>query len=268
MNTTTDLPEPRFATAAAPFLEDCAVVELRDYRLHAGQRETLVDLFEREFVETQEACGMRVMAQFRDLDDDDRFVWLRGFADMAARRCGLEAFYGGPVWQRHRDAANATMVDSSDVRLLRPARPAWAAVTPASPRRRTDDFDDIDEVAHAPAAMVVLATLLRPDSIDAAALRVVERELLPAWRDAGVPPCAVFVTENAVNDFPRLPVRTEAQALVWLTRVPQAGAWEQAAARLADNPAWVRRALPALQRGAGATLTLRRLVPTRRSLMR
>jgi hypothetical protein len=267
MSATTDLAAPPTAAGAAaparaPMLEDCAVVELRDYALHAGQRDALVELFEREFVETQEDCGMRVMAQFRDLDRADRFVWLRGFAGMAARRHGLEAFYGGPVWQRHRDAANATMVDSTDVRLLRPARQAWAPVTPALPRRRRDDHEEI------PGALYVLATLLRPGDIDAATLRIVERELLPAWSDAGVPPCAVFATENASNDFPRLPVRTDAQALVWLARVPHAAAWERAAARLADTPAWALRALPALQRGAGATLSLRRLVPTRRSLLR
>jgi NIPSNAP len=99
-----------------------SVVELRQYRLHPGVRDTLIDLFDREFVETQEAVGMRVI-QLRDLDDPDRFVWLRGFRDMRTRAKALQAFYDGPVWQEHRDAANATMIDSNDVLLLRPARP-------------------------------------------------------------------------------------------------------------------------------------------------
>ncbi|HET7865773.1 MAG TPA: hypothetical protein VFL86_15325 [Burkholderiaceae bacterium] len=55
----------------------CHVVELRQYTLHAGQRDVLIDLFDREFVETQEAVGMTVMGQFRDLDDADRFSPLR-----------------------------------------------------------------------------------------------------------------------------------------------------------------------------------------------
>ena len=61
-------------------------------------RETLIGLFDRELVESQETVGVAVLGQFRDLDDPDAFVWLRGFADMDARRRGLEAFYGGPVW--------------------------------------------------------------------------------------------------------------------------------------------------------------------------
>jgi hypothetical protein len=39
---------------------------------------------------------------------------------MAACGEGLRAFYGGPVWAAHRDAANATMIDSDNVFLLRP----------------------------------------------------------------------------------------------------------------------------------------------------
>src|SRR5258708_966774 len=101
----------------------CSVLELRQYTLFPGRRDVLIELFDREFVETQEAVGMRVVGQFRDLDDPDRFVWLRGFRDMASRAAALGAFYQGPVWQAHRDAANATMADSSDVLLLRPLDP-------------------------------------------------------------------------------------------------------------------------------------------------
>ena len=43
-----------------------AIVELRQYLLHPNQRDTLIELFDREFVETQEAVGMAVLGQFRD----------------------------------------------------------------------------------------------------------------------------------------------------------------------------------------------------------
>eukprot|EP01036_Dinobryon_divergens_P006801 gene6801-9042_t len=106
-----------------PSPTECAIVELRQYTLHPGRRDTLIELFDREFVETQEATGMHVLGQFRDLDDEQRFVWLRGFDSMESRRVSLEAFYGGPAWQAHREAANATMLDSDNVLLLRPAWP-------------------------------------------------------------------------------------------------------------------------------------------------
>src|SRR6476619_2239599 len=87
----------------------CPIIELRQYTLHPGQRDVLIDLFDRELVEPQERVGMRVHGQFRDEDRPDRFVWLRGFDDMPARDAGLDGFYNGPVWRVHRRAANATM---------------------------------------------------------------------------------------------------------------------------------------------------------------
>jgi NIPSNAP len=75
----------------------CGVFEWRRYTLHTGARETLIELFEREFVESQEAVGARVLGSFRDVGEPDHFVWLRGFTDMTARRRALEAFYGGPL---------------------------------------------------------------------------------------------------------------------------------------------------------------------------
>ena len=95
------------------------VVELRQYELVPGRRDTLIELFEREFVESQEALGIHLVGTFVDLDNPDRFVWMRAFANHAVRNEALPGFYYGPVWKAHRDEANATMVDSDNVLLLR-----------------------------------------------------------------------------------------------------------------------------------------------------
>ena len=55
------------------------VVELRQYTLKPSRRDVLIDLFEREFVESQQAQGIDIIGTFRDASDADRFVWLRGF---------------------------------------------------------------------------------------------------------------------------------------------------------------------------------------------
>jgi hypothetical protein len=106
------------------------IVEFRQYTLHPGARDTLIELFDREFIESQEELGMKVIGQFRPLDDTDRFIWLRGYPDMQTRARALAAFYDGPVWAQHRDVANATMIDSDNVLLLRPqARGAVSSST-------------------------------------------------------------------------------------------------------------------------------------------
>ena len=102
---------------------DVPLVELRRYALHPGTRDEMLGIFERELMEGQEAAGMRLLGQFRDLDDPDAFVWLRGFRDMASRYTALWDFYTGPVWKNHQEAVNATMISSDDVLLLRPYGP-------------------------------------------------------------------------------------------------------------------------------------------------
>lgn len=172
----------------------CNIVELRRYTLHPGTRETLIELFDRAFIEPQEAAGMAVLGQFRDLDDADSFVWLRGFPDMQSRRRGLEAFYGGPVWERHRDAANATMIDSDNVLLLRPTRPL-----DHDPTRRTTRGD-------ADRRLTISIHHVEPGAaID-----------MPS--DA----LATLVTEHSPNTFPALPVREDAEVVVIIGHKPHA----------------------------------------------
>jgi hypothetical protein len=185
----------------------CPVVELRQYTLRPGQRDVLIELFDREFVESQELVGMHVIGQFRDLDRPDIFVWLRGFADMEVRKAALAAFYGGSVWKSHGRAANATMIDSDDVLLLRPISPT-SGFPPQPPRRARG--------THAPRSVLV-ATICSLDS--PADLALIEAALLPALAATASPPLAVFTDEPSENTFPALPVRTGEYVVVWIQRL-------------------------------------------------
>lgn len=197
-----------------------SVIELRQYTLKRSRRDAMIDLFERAFVDTQEAVGIRLIGQFRDMDDPDRFVWLRGFTDMAARKQALEDFYFGPVWQMHRKAANAEIVNSDDVLLLAPA--AIGAGFPPMERERAG-----------PSGGVILAgvhDLSGPgDPLDQAAFFHGVRAVLTA---AGLHPLAVLATEPAENTFPRLPVRTDGPVVVWFAAAESEAAANAALGRL------------------------------------
>jgi hypothetical protein len=194
------------------------VVELRQYTLRPGLRDVLIDLFEREFVEPQEAEGITLIGQFRDLDDPDRFVWLRGFPDMETRRRALAAFYGGRVWRAHRDAANATMIDSDDVLLLRPLEGAGNA--PPGERAPSGAAGD--------GAGRVVIGVHSLDGPDDALPRRFLAEGLPALRDVGAASIAAWVTEDSANTFPQLPVREGERVLVWSAAFADPGAAEAA----------------------------------------
>lgn len=194
-------------TSASAAPAESSVVELRQYTLHPGRRDTLIELFEREFVESQEACGMRLFGQFRDLDHPDRFVWLRGFADMPARAQALGAFYGGSVWKAHRNAANATMLDSDNVLLLRPASVVSGFACVDGTRARVGEA--------APAAGLVVATICHLQApADRGFIDFFEQAVTPAQVAAGAVLLASFVSEHSANTFPALPVRDGENVLV------------------------------------------------------
>ena len=239
-------------------IEAINVLELRQYTLHPGRRDELIALFEREFVETQEDVGAQVIATFRDLDEPDRFVWLRGFADMSARGDALAAFYGGPAWQANRSAANATMVDSDNVLLLRPLVCDQALQAALQPRPPVDA---------APAAggvfTVTVCPLLKP--ADDALVHAFDQCVHPWWVGVGGDLLACWVTEPAPNNFPRLPVRENEPVIAWLTRFDDEAAQLRHAALLRASGCLERAEWRAHLSGEATQL---RLAPTPRSALR
>jgi quinol monooxygenase YgiN len=237
----------------------CSVFELRQYTLKPQQRDALIELFEREFVETQEAEGMRLFGQFRDLDDPDRLVWIRAFADMPARERALTGFYSGPTWKQYGRQAAATMIDSDNVLLLRPVHQASSFVSAAAAR------PPVNASTASTAAVSALVYHLDPDA--AAEFPAFFRDAIaPRLREAGIEPIASFATESAVNTYPQLPVREGEHVFVWLARFDSVDAQRRAFERLAQSASWTSLA-PALARQLKAPTQQLRLQPTARSLL-
>ena len=228
------------------------VFELRQYTTLTGRRDELIDYFERWFVDSQNAVGARVLGQFRDLDDPERFVWIRGFASMEARLAALTAFYDGPLWKARREAAIATMRDTDNVLLLRP---------PADSERF-----DLSRAAE-PGAWLVLIHDLRGVNADAF-VRQVRDVGLPFLVARGATATGLLVTESSADAFTRLPIRVGDSVVVTFARFADAAAmdgcldaWKQSqplrgCAADALLPAFMRKP------------EVLRLVPTARSAMR
>jgi hypothetical protein len=252
--------QPSTSMAGDPMGDD-PVIELRQYRLHPRRRDELIELFEREFIEPQEAAGMQVIGQFRDLDDPDRFVWLRGFPAMASRAAALAAFYGGPVWQAHRSAANATMVDSDNVLMLRPA----ALSSGFAPARRVRPGHG---VAPLPAGLVVITTYAVAPQAAGDFTAFFERSVQPMLVACGATVLARLVTDPRPNGFPRLPVREGENVLVSCLGFDSLAAYDRHLAALDQAPRWRDGVWLSLARQLAAPTETRRLVPTARSLLR
>ncbi len=200
-----------------------SLVELRQYTLKGGRRDALIELFQASFVESQAEAGAPVLGTFRDLEDPDRFVWLRGFSGMDQRKAALEAFYGGPAWRAHRNAANATMVDSDNVCLLRPrggGRGVEKALGPGRGGLLRLSLHDLRGVMPYTFASF----------FDAA--------MAPRIKAAGGSVAAEMVTEEAFNSFPKLPVREDERLFVWAAWFESAEAEARFNGRLQAQSGW------------------------------
>jgi hypothetical protein len=244
------------ATTKAP-RACCAIVELRQYSLHPGRRDAFIPFFEREFIETQEAVGNTVIGQFVDLDNPERFTWLRGFPSLPERATALQAFYGGDVWKAQRAAANDYFTDTDNVLLLH-AVSARAAFDLANDRRAPRG------ASAQPRGLVVATVYSFEAQVESAFVRFFERDVRSAIASAQIRLRGYYVSETAPNNFPRLPVREKDHVFVWFAMYADANAYDRQRARLEASPAWRRTIAPHLQRVVAATETLR-LAPTPRS---
>jgi len=224
------------------------VLELRQYTLHPGRRDDLIDVFERELVESQEALGIRLYGQFRDLDDDDRFVWIRGFADLPA----LRSFYVGPVWREHRAKVADTVLESDDVLLLRPSGPAGGF--PPAERPETE-----------PTSLVTITIYhLPPDAGDEFAT-FFDDAVAPVLTATGAAPLARLRTEPAENNVPALPVRADANVFAWIASFVDEKQHLDHVQQLGASIQWTRELLPALVKQVARPPEQLHLRPTVRS---
>lgn len=193
---------------------------------------------------------MLPIGSYRDLDDDDAFVWFRGFPRFENRAASLEAFYlHSGAWLSNRDAANDTLIDSDNVLLLRPAR-------------EHTGFDLRGVVRPSPSSdeeprtfLWIGAMMLELPATDAT-VTAFERDALPR-----LPGASYFVTEGRRNEFPRLPVREDEYAFVVCARCDTLEDIEHCKQVVNE------RFIPAIVEPI-VTVEHTRLRPTRRSLMR
>jgi NIPSNAP len=213
------------------------LIELRQYTLRLGTRDTLLDVFERFLIDGQEAVGMRIGGTYLDSRDANRFVWMRGFHDLEQRRQALDAFYSGPIWMQHRGTANPTMIDSDDVLLLRPTVPAHP---PALPSRNRPE----PGLADAPEHRVRLSVYAyEPEAELTHWLSTTVHAALERYLEASI---ATWRTDPGPNTFPQLPVRDE-NTFVWSASFEDAEAMSAAELRLESAPQWHADIAPRLR---------------------
>jgi hypothetical protein len=172
---------------------------------------------------------------------------------MPTRQQALENFYvGSPAWIAHKKEANATMVDSDNVLLLRalaprPEFPGGAPVPSGS-------------------EAVYGVTIYYLGSVDTAQFtEFFDHVILPHLNALNIHPIATLATNEAPNNFPRLPIREHDRVFLWMARWRSEADYESFSEQLRAWSGWRDTApetvLPALMRKPEQL----RLKPTARS---
>jgi hypothetical protein len=174
------------------------LIELRQYVLAPGKRARMVELFDAHFAAAQTALGLPVLGQFCLAGKPDVLVWIRGFPDMATRPERLGGFYGGSIWGEFGAEAIGYVIGFDNVQLLREAAGgSGLQADPAMPRAVAKDGAIIATTYSfkAPAEDDVLAACLA--------------------HAGGTGLLGAYVSEEAPNNFPNLPIRAGEHLFTW-----------------------------------------------------
>ena len=183
------------------------VIEFRRYTTVEGGQAAFTRYFETLFPEAFQQLGAMALGQFAERDNENGFIWMRGFQTYEDRAIVNAAFYYGPVWQEHRSTLNGLMTDSDNVLLLRPLTPERGVpVLPA--------VDPVLEADGAQGAAVAILCTPKPGCMDKFA--ALAEPSFRRYAEAGVREAGLLVTLDAANNFPQLPVRSDGPHLVWL----------------------------------------------------
>jgi hypothetical protein len=93
------------------------IVEVRSYRIKPGRRAEFIQLFETRGVPALRSHGMKVLGPLLDLENPNKFVWLRSFPSLKDRDRMKADFYEGELWKNELEAIAMSMLDSYDVIL-------------------------------------------------------------------------------------------------------------------------------------------------------
>ncbi len=200
-------------------------LEFRVYPMQDGQRENFLRYFEKHYLESQETFKMRIWGQFRDLDVDNNFVWMRGYRTMEERKAGLFGFYTSDLWREtslqlgEMFAANPT-----HIHFLEPVSPD-AGLGDAFERSSTDRDPG-----------VVVAQMFRAEEGYTPVVKRLREQLIPAFEERGAVALGLFCSSDEPNNVPGLPFIEDEPVVVWLASFATRKAFEQARSAVDFQP--------------------------------
>lgn len=93
--------------------------ELRQYRMHPGQRDNWVKCMEEEIIPFQVSKGMVIMGSFVGEEDDGLYVWIRRFDSEEERKQLYKDVYESDYWKNEIAPKVPSMIDREAIEVKR-----------------------------------------------------------------------------------------------------------------------------------------------------
>ena len=185
------------------------VLELRNYLLQPNTADKFAIYFNKHFVKPMTELNGYTLGQFQIKDVQDRFVWLRGFTDMQARGQFLNDFYiNSSSWKEFGPGANAMMINSDNVYLLRPLTKGNTAAMQS---------ESVNSHFLQTGNNITVIDLYVCNSTLDKTIDLFNTSYLPFLTTLHMEDISLWVSEMTANDFPRLPVFQDKNLLVTIS---------------------------------------------------
>jgi len=187
------------------FAQQIDVIELRNYVMKHGRRDTFIHFFEKNFIRSQDTLGGHILGRYRVSGRNDNFCWIRGFENMSVRSVFLPKFYKGLVWRQNRTAANGMLANNDNVYLLKPMKLDGDSVVKAG---------SVNSSVLSPKKGIAVVEFYVANSKLPHLLKLFDRSYQDKMKANGFGNFSVWTSEMQTNDFPQLPVFQDKNLMV------------------------------------------------------
>ena len=200
------------------------VLELRNYMFRPGKRDSFIMGFENKLIDTLNGRGNYVLGQYRVKGAEDNFLWIRGFKDMPSRFSALKGFYSCKFWEEHVWIPIAYVLNYTNVHLLKPVDIS------AENNAGTVGFEC--DWFGKPKGIAVIDYYYATNGWLDRLVEFMRVKYDPVIRASGVQDVSYWISEQATNDFPDLPLYQDKNLLVTISFYENEQAYEDATKKI------------------------------------
>jgi hypothetical protein len=200
------------------------VIELRNYLMKEGTRDSFIGYFENKLIQPQSNLKGYTLGGYRVKSEENHFCWIRGFENMKSRSCFLPAFYYGDEWKKHRSTANSMLANNDNVYLLRPLKVEGNELV-------STDINATQLISDG--GITVIDFYIANTKLNVLKKLFVE-EYLPLFDSCSINNFNLWTSEEEENDFPQLPVFQDKNLLVQISFFKNELAYSEALKKLAS----------------------------------